>query len=124
MSASNNNYVCFNCRTAIRYPKTAPEAPKCRECGSECFCLGYKVEIPKHDDIKAWRELRAESGRRALASQQMLTLREVRRQHFVEKEICRLRKMPDNRDRNRQIKKLEEELARITQRKSGEQVGA
>jgi len=124
MSASNHNYVCFECRTAIRYPKTAQEAPKCRECGAECFCLGYKVEIPKHDDIKAWRELRAECERRELASHETLTLRGVRRQHFVEQEIRRLREMPDNRDRNRQIKKLEEELARITQQKPGEQVAA
>ena len=124
MSASNHNYVCFDCRTAIRYPKTAAAAPKCRECGEECFCLGYKVEIPKHDDIKAWRELRAECERRELACEESISLRGVRRQHFVEQEIRRLRNLPDNRDRNRQIKKLEEELADTIRNKSGEQVAA
>lgn len=120
MSASNHNYVCFACRTAIRHPKTAPNAPKCRECGEECFCLGYKVEIPKHDDIKAWRELRAECRRRELASDEALALRRVRRQHFVEHEILHLREMPENRDRTRQIRKLEKELEKITHHHTGE----
>lgn len=119
MSASNHNYVCFGCRTAIRYPKTTPHPPKCRECGAECFCLGYKVEIPKHDDIKVWRELRAECERRAMASDEAISLKGVRRKHFVEQEIRRLRELPDNRDRTRQIKKLEEELAGTIRNKSG-----
>jgi len=118
MSASNYNYVCFECRTAIRHPKTATHAPKCRDCGNECFCLGYKVEIPKHADIRSWRELLAECERRASYFEETIEFRGVRRQHFLEQEILRLRQMPDNRDRNRQIKKLEEELARIIENKT------
>lgn len=44
--------------------------------------------------------------------------------HDLEQEILRLRQMPDNRARNRQIKKLVEELAPIKVDKTGEQVVA
>ena len=124
MSASNHNYVCFTCRTAIRHPKTAPNTPSCLSCGAECFNLGYKVEVPKHDDLKAWRELRAECERRAAASRQELVVRSVRKQHFLEQEINRMRQMPENRDRSRQIKQLEEQLATLLKRRIGEQAAS
>jgi len=117
MSASNYNYVCFECRTAIRHPKAATEAPKCRDCGMGCFCLGYKVEVPKRDDIRSWLDLRAECERRTSVSEEAIEFSGVRRQHFLEQEILRLRQMPDNKDRNRQIKKFEEELARLIETK-------
>lgn len=120
MSASNHNYVCFKCRTAIRHPKTAPEAPLCLSCGVGCFNLGYKVEIPKRDDLKSWSDLQAECERRDVALRESLALRGVRRQHFLEQEITRMRQMSDNRDRNRQIKKLEDELANHHKNQTGE----
>ena len=111
MSASNYNYVCFDCRTAIRHPKTAKQAPKCLSCGAECFCLGYKVEIPKHTEHKEWQAIYNESMRRQRESNDRMALFRVRRIHWLEHEIDRLSAMPENRDRSRQIKKLREELA-------------
>ncbi len=111
---SNSNYVCFRCRTSIRHPKISRKAPKCLACGEECFCLGSKVAIPKHDDEKAWKKLRDESWRRARASAGAASLRRVRRQHFLEQEIIRLKALPTNRDRNRRIGKLEKELLVMT----------
>lgn len=54
-----------------------------------------------------------------MASDEAISLKGVRRKHFVEQEIRRLRELPDNRDRTRQIKKLEEELAGTIRNKSG-----
>ena len=121
MSASNHNYVCFNCRTAIRHPKTASRAPRCLTCGVECFCLGYMVEVPRHDDLRAWRDLHTECERRLQASQKTSVLGTVRRQHFLEQKIRRLGSMVSNQDRNRQIKRLEEELELISRNKSEDQ---
>ena len=111
VSASNYNYVCFDCRTAIRHPKTAKQAPKCLSCGAPCFCLGYKVEIPKHTEQKEWQAIHKESMRRLRESNDRMALSRVRRAHWLEHEIARLSAMPENRDRSRQIKKLREELA-------------
>lgn len=116
MSASNQNYVCFDCRTAIRHPKTVTKTPHCLSCGVECFNLGYKVEVPRHDDFKAWRELRAECESRVAASRHELVIRSVRKQHFLEQEINRMRQMPENRDRSRQIKQLNDQLRTLLTR--------
>ena len=113
MSASNHNYVCFDCRYAIRHPKTAPVAPKCKNCGAECYCLGYKVAIPKRDNIKSWGEIAEESRRRDILYEHNSTLQTVHRQHFVEREIQRLQQKEENRDRSRAIKKLLEELDKL-----------
>ncbi len=51
--------------------------------------------------------------RRTEAAKKFRSLRRVRRQHFLEQEALRLRQLPDNPDRNRQIRKLEEELSQI-----------
>ena len=94
----------------------------CLNCGAQCFNLGYKVEVPKHGDLKSWRDLRAECERRLVAHRDDLVVSGVRRQHFLEHEIERMRQMPDNHDRERQINKLEEQLAKHHNKKTGEQV--
>lgn len=93
--------------------KTRPLArvPLCTSCGSECFNLGHKVEVPKKSDQGAWRELRDECRRRAMTAIDEAAVRKVRRKHATEKEIVRLSAMPENRDRTRQIKKLREDLS-------------
>ena len=112
MSASNYNWVCFDCRIALRQPKVSEEIPLCPDCGRECFCLGYKVEIPRRDAVRAWRQLREESRRRYHAHQDRVNRWRVRRKHDLEKEIARMEAMEENKDRSRQIKKLKEELTR------------
>lgn len=116
MPASNHNCVCFRCRTSIRTPKYGACLPKCLTCGTECFNLGYKVEIPKQTDVKAWRLLETECRRRDTAMAEAHALRRVQRQHFLEREIRRLRELPENRDRTRRINLLAKELARLTEK--------
>ncbi len=113
MPVSNYNYVCFRCRTAIRHPQKSTSAPKCLACGEECFGLGSKVEIPRRTELRKWHALELECQRRTGAAADRRNLQKVRRQHFVEQEIRRLRELPENRDRNRHIKKLQAELQRI-----------
>ena len=113
MSASNHNYVCFECQTAVRYPKRAESAPKCMNCGSECYCLGYKVAIPKREDVKLWQAIKAESLRRDQEFIDASRIKKVRRQHFLEQEIQRLRDKPNNPNRNRDIDSYSRELNRL-----------
>ena len=110
MSASNHNWVCFDCHFVKRQPKTAKRVPKCPECGSDCFCLGYKVEIPKKSDTSGWSKLRAECQRRHLASSDMQAIRRVREAHTAERQIARLRTLGPNKDREKIIAKLNDKV--------------
>jgi hypothetical protein len=110
MSASNHNWVCFECLFVTRQPKTAKRVPKCAECRSDCFCLGYKVEIPKKSDRDGWRKLRAESRRRYLASSDKQSIRRVREAHAAERRIAQLRALGPNKDREKIIAELNEKI--------------
>jgi len=110
MSANNCNWVCFDCRTALRYPKISSRVPVCPGCGADCFCLGYKVEVPRGSAVRAWRQLREECRRRLHVAAVWQKRRRVRWQHDLEKEIIRLERVGANKDRARQIKKLKFEL--------------
>jgi hypothetical protein len=110
MSASNYNWVCFECRTTRRHPKMSDQIPLCPDCGRECFCLGYKVEVPRREAVREWRQLREECWRRLHARQDHVQRSNVRRQHDLEKEITRMEALGENKDRERQINKLKEEL--------------
>jgi hypothetical protein len=110
MSASNYNWVCFDCRFVTRQPKTSRRVPKCIECGSDCFCLGYKVEIPKRSDDRGWRALHRESRKRHLASADKRAIRRVREVHAAERRVAHLRSLGPNKDREKIIQELEEKI--------------
>src|SRR5262245_30611567 len=110
MSASNHNWVCFDCRCVTRRAKTAAGIPKCRECGSDCACLGYKVAIPKKSDIKAWRALRLECRRRNRLAADNLAVERARVGHAAERRIAALRTRGQNRDREKVVRELRKKL--------------
>lgn len=112
ISTSNNNWVCFPCRTVLRQAKTYAAVPACPRCGTEIFCLGSKVEVPPQRAVRAWNRIRQESRRRLYSGIRMDKLRKTRRQHALEKEIARMSQLPLNRDRTRQIRMLVEDLRR------------
>ena len=110
MSASNYNWVCFSCRYHTRAAKTSNKIPKCQECNRECFCLGYKVEIPKKNDTRSWKKLRIDCQKRHSKNQENMEVYLVKRKHELEKEIIRLEPRSENKDIKRLIKKLKDEL--------------
>ncbi len=112
MSANNINWVCFDCRSSVRYPKFSDRTPACPDCGADCFRLGHKVGVPRRGAVRAWRQLRDECRRRWHMAADCQRLRRVRWQHDLEKEIARMERLGSNKDRARQIKKLKLELAR------------
>jgi hypothetical protein len=110
MPVSNHNWDCFDCRFVTRQPKTARRVPKCAECGSECYCLGYKVEIPKKSDSRGWRSLRTESRKRHLAWSDRQAVRRVREAHAAERRIAHLRSLGPNKARGKIIAELKEKI--------------
>jgi hypothetical protein len=92
-----------------RQAKTARRVPKCPECGSDCYCLGYKVEIPRKSDGRGWKALRLESRKRYLAWSDGQAVRRVREVHARERRIAHLRSLPPNKDREKLIEELKEE---------------
>jgi hypothetical protein len=110
MSASNYNWVCFDCRFVTRQPKPARRVPKCAQCGADCYCLGYKVEIPKKSDTAAWRSLRLESRKRHLAWSDRQAVKRVREAHAAERRIAHLRSLAPNKDREKMIADLKEKI--------------
>ncbi len=110
MSASNYNWVCFDCRFVTRQPKPASRVPKCAKCGADCYCLGYKVEIPKKSDTSGWRSLRLESRKRHLEWLDRQAVKRVREAHAAERRIAHLRSLAPNKDREKMIAELKEEI--------------
>lgn len=110
MSASNYNWVCFDCRFVTRQPKTARRDPKCGACGSACYCLGYKVEVPKKSDAKGWKSLRYECGKRLSAWYERQAVQRVREAHDAEHRLTHLRSLAPNKDREKLIADLRKRI--------------
>jgi len=106
MSASNYSWVCFECRLVVRQPKTAKRVPKCLGCGSDCFCLGYKVEVPKKEDLRGWRRLRDDCRARALVQADESAIERVRAGHEAERRIAQLLALPQNKERTKLVAEL------------------
>jgi hypothetical protein len=110
----NNNWVCFACRVVIRKPSGITQLPKCPDCGSECFFLGHKVEVPNQRNLRAWRELHLDCRERELNRREKSSQEKVRRTHDIEQEIARIKALPENAGRRSYIKGLEAWLKKVS----------
>jgi hypothetical protein len=106
MSASNYSWVCFECHLVVRQPKTAKRVPKCVGCGAGCYCLGYKVEVPKKEDARGWRRLRDDCRDRELDQADADAVAKVREAHDAERRIAQLSELPANKERLKLIEEL------------------
>jgi hypothetical protein len=84
--------------------------PKCANCGSECYCLGYKVEIPKKADARGWKAIRLESRKRHFARAYREVVSRVREAHKAERRVAHLRSLGPNKDREKLIEELNEKI--------------
>jgi DNA-directed RNA polymerase subunit RPC12/RpoP len=53
----NGNWVCFECREAVRRPTQHADDVPCPACGQKCKYLGTQIPVPPKRSVKAWREL-------------------------------------------------------------------
>lgn len=113
MSASNYNWVCFECRLVIRQAKTEKRIPKCLGCGSDSFCLGYKVEVPRKEDVRGWRQLRDDCRIRETARLRKEALDRYRYAKAAKLRIEQLEALPPNKDRAKLIAQLKRGLEKL-----------
>jgi len=108
---SNHNYVCFDCRIAVRRSKTATALPLCAQCGRECKDLGYKIPLPPKADVDAWQDLYVglrETKRRSVERQ---AVKRVALVHDLQRQLARLEGLPVNPGRANTISELRKQLA-------------
>lgn len=113
MSESNNNWVCFECRFLIRQAKTYAAIPKCQHCHQDCVCVGYKRRIPKKRDVKGWEQLNRDYRQIKLHRLEAEKASIRFRITHLKDEIQRLLSKEENKDRNRLINAMKDELDRI-----------
>jgi hypothetical protein len=80
---------------------------ECSGCGTDLYCLGYKVEVPRKLDVRGWRQLHLDCRKRVLASSDEQAIRRVRVIHTAEREIARLRALGPAKGRQKIIRELE-----------------
>lgn len=110
MSASNHSWVCFDCRLAVRQPKTARRIPRCAACGARLFCVGDKVGIPKKENGRAWQRFHWDCLGRAEGAANAGKVAAVRAQHQAERRIAELAALPANKDRSKLIAELRKQI--------------
>jgi hypothetical protein len=110
---SNHNYVCFDCRVAVRRAKTIATLPPCSQCGGQSTDLGYKIALPQKGDADAWEQLRIEQRETRRRNVQLQTETQVARIHDLERQITRLEGLPENPGRARTIRELRKQLSDV-----------
>lgn len=110
---SNHTWACFNCRVALRRPAIFKGPLKCPECGMECDDLGTKIPVPTKADIKGWQQVR-EHYRNLCASRAAAQIKYKRdRKNYLEQQIKKLERLPENQGRTSLLKQLVTELASL-----------
>lgn len=113
MSESNYNWVCFDCRFAIRQAKTSEHIPRCASCNSKCVCVGYKLKIPGKSDTKGWEKLREISREMDQQTKEIQKKYHETRIAQLTEQIETLSAREHNKDREKLIAQLQEELDRL-----------
>ncbi|MGB5015436.1 MAG: hypothetical protein WBO68_15555 [Pyrinomonadaceae bacterium] len=113
MPASNDNWVCFECRMVIRYPKIAKQVPKCLACGSGTFWLGSKVEVPKKDDVRGWRHLRDDCRTREIVRIEKEAADRRSYAKAAKLRIEQLEALPANKERSKLIAQLTRSIEKL-----------
>ena len=75
--------------------------------------MGTKIEAPPKSKVREWSALREWYFSRKRASILARERQQVRRKHWLEQEIAKLRLLTEEKQRRAYIRKLEHELATI-----------
>ena len=114
VSTSNYSWVCFQCQFVARKAKTLNMTPLCHVCQKEMSCLGYKVPIPKKSNKKKWEELQCWFVFSKIEKAEENQKIKVQRKHELEKEIIKIEKLKDCKEKRRNIKELKCALERYS----------
>lgn len=107
---SKRNWVCFDCRSAVRREsRTAADVP-CALCSKPLTNVGYKMRIPAKKDARAWEELRAQWIGDERESWKRRRYERARRVHALEQESRSLETRPANSGRAMAVRRLRKML--------------
>jgi hypothetical protein len=110
---SKTNWVCFDCREAVRRPGYTSAAVLCPVCGRQCRNIGDRLRLPSKRAIKGWEVLRASLQAQGIAAAERRQRYRVRSIHNIEREIARLVAMPANESRRKRISSLRKRLLEL-----------
>src|SRR5215468_8554564 len=107
---SNANYICFDCRQAVRRATPERAVVRCPTCGQRCQYLGRKIPVPPKAKVATWRALRASMATVRVNWALRQQRDAVKRRHALEKSIAELEARPSNASRDHLLNKLRREL--------------
>lgn len=124
---TNGNWVCFDCRTSQRRSywrsgtyfrpwivgSIGDGTILCPECKRPCRFLGHKIAVPAKRDDNGWIQLREYINEWQGMYRDRKAEADVRRKHEIERRILELQGRPENKERDRLIKELREELDQL-----------
>src|SRR5262245_30059983 len=111
---SKRNWVCFDCRSAVRREAPTVSPVVCATCSRPLVNLGYKIPIPRKTRVKDWEALREQyliSQREATRARRATQF--TRRRELLA-EIDKLESLPTNAGRSRAVQLLRKKLKRLT----------
>ena len=110
---SNRDWVCFDCRIAVRRVAGIKGEVPCSGCGKPFWCFGYKITVPPKSKIKEWAALKASYFQSLREHERDEAKEQVRIVHNLEQEIVRLESLPSNKGRSDAINLLRRQLSKF-----------
>ena len=107
---SNRNWVCFNCRITNRKQSGFSGRAVCSDCGGELINIGYRIPVPPKSKIKEWKKLKEQLAQQSMKMERLGFEHSVRFRHDLEKEITKLKNLPQSPGRQSLIKQIEAKL--------------
>ena len=106
---SKRNFICFNCRIAVRTDPHLNNQVTCSQCGESCINLGYKIPVPPKNKPKEWDAIKKQLADEEIDFLEKRNKQRIQRKHEVEKEIKKLESKPENPGRKSLLKNLYQE---------------
>jgi hypothetical protein len=110
---SKRNFVCFDCRLAVRREADSDDSVRCPKCRQPCQDIGYKIPVPPKSEPGAWKTLREEYWRTQRQEFERRAAEKVQRKHELERQIAELAARPENEGRAKEISRLRRLLERL-----------
>lgn len=107
---SKRNWVCFECRSAVRREYGTAKVPICATCSLPLVNLGYRIPIPTKARANEWEALRVQYLVEQRQGQARRSEDRGKERRFLEKEIDRLESLPPNPGRIEAVRQLRRRL--------------
>jgi|SRR5687768_2556461 hypothetical protein len=107
---SKRNWVCFDCRAAVRREDYTVSDVFCALCSKPLANIGYKIPVPAKRNVRGWEELRAQYIITEREASKRRRTERIKQKHALEREIVRLESRPANAGRSKAVQRLRKTL--------------